>query len=386
MYSPRRCSNPHNFTRTDPQLSRPLFYANVVIKQIVFILTGVGLEPCIQQKNEKGLTPLFVALLMDNTKSVEALSNDSNCLCDSQDNEGNTIFHICSKYGNVESLRLLLKNKNFLETLFLKNQQLQTALHVAGNNGGIDSMKMIIEKFYDGSLDGREAFLLSKDNLGRTCFSNACHGGFFNIVEYLIKDLKLLFLAEEPDYNYNLPLHHAANNGHLSIVEILTLYDANVSAKNGDGVTSLELSCRKNFFEISKVLINGMREVAVADNPDDQSPLIMAAQEGAHEVVELLLHKGYPIDFITADNKNALDIALEYGHKDVVRVLLNNEEWKKLIQYERKKAKVKKKFQLDFKKMLSKSKTKVSLHSDLIYLQSYHVNPEFSGVSKVLPG
>lgn len=299
---------------------------------------------------------------MDNTKSVEILSNDSNVDYEAQDNDGNTVFHICAQYGNVESVRLLLKNKSFLPTLFIKNKLQQTALHIAGDNGGIDSMKMIIEKFYDGSLDAKESFLMDKDHLGRTCFNNACIGGYFNIAEYMMKDLKLVFLADLPDNELNLPLHHAANNGHVSIVELLVLYNVNnVGAKNADNVTSLELSCRRNFFEISKVLINGMKEVTVADNPDELSPLIMAAQEGAHEVVELLLQKGYPIDYVTQDNKNAMDIALEYEHKDVVRVLLSHENWQKVISYKRKQPKMKKPiFQLDFKKMLYKPAKKVS--------------------------
>ena len=83
----------------------------------------------------------------------------------------------------------------------------------------------------------------------------------------------------------------------------------------------------------------------------------MAATEGSHEVVTLLLSKGYPIDILNAENQNALDIALENEHTQVVRALLENENWRTLIQNERKKPKEKRGiFNIDWKKMIKSKK------------------------------
>lgn len=86
----------------------------------------------------------------------------------------------------------------------------------------------------------------------------------------------------------------------------------------------------------------------------------LAAHEGAHEVVELLLAKGAPIDSINKEGMNALDIAIEQEQHEVIQVLLKDEEWKSLIQHERKVPKVKnsKSGLKTFKKMMSRKKNK----------------------------
>lgn len=58
----------------------------------------------------------------------------------------------------------------------------------------------------------------------------------------------------------------------------------------------------------------------------------VAAAEGAHEVVKLLLEKGANIDKLDENNRNCLDIAISRGHREVVRVLLEDKNWQKLIR------------------------------------------------------
>lgn len=65
---------------------------------------------------------------------------------------------------------------------------------------------------------------------------------------------------------------------------------------------------------------------------DSQTPLHAAAAEGAHEVVKLLLEKGANIDKLDEQNRNCLDIAISQGHREVVRVLLEDKNWDKLIR------------------------------------------------------
>jgi hypothetical protein len=65
---------------------------------------------------------------------------------------------------------------------------------------------------------------------------------------------------------------------------------------------------------------------------DSQTPLHAAAAEGAHEVVKLLLEKGASIDKLDDKNRNCLDIAISKGHREVVKVLLADPNWEKLIR------------------------------------------------------
>ncbi len=159
-----------------------------------------------------------------------------------------------------------------------------------------------------------EQFLTQTNQDGDTFFHIACTNGFFNIVEYFVKDLKMKYLVNETDARLNTGLHLASNNGHISIVNVLIDVGANMNAKNMDGFTALELSCRKGFFEVSKVLINRFPRLSTSEETVKDDPLHVACHEGAFEVVRLLLSKGAVIDLLNHEKKNCLDIAIENGN------------------------------------------------------------------------
>lgn len=193
----------------------------------------------------------------------------------------------------------------FHEPLFIRNNKDETPMHTAANFGNIDIIKMVMSKLNDG-LSSIETYLISKNKEGKTCFHIACEKNFFNIVEYFLRDLKIYYFMDLSDSHYNTPLILAAVNGHLSIVEILLEYGADLNAKNRQGSTALELSCRKGYFEISKVLISrysflqpdGSRRHESTGVGMAEYPLHIACYEGAYEVVELLLSKGAEIDVL----------------------------------------------------------------------------------------
>lgn len=172
-------------------------------------------KPCIQRLNNNGYPPLFSALLMDHLHSVQVLAQDPDIDYTFQDKNGDSAFHICAQFNNSESLRYMLKNPNFIDNIFLLNKNDETPLHLAGKFGNIEIFKIILAKFYDGTLDGKDQYLSSRDKNGRTCFHLTCIAGYHNIVYYLTKDLKLQFLTELVDNADNTALHFASMNGHL---------------------------------------------------------------------------------------------------------------------------------------------------------------------------
>jgi ankyrin repeat protein len=66
-----------------------------------------------------------------------------------------------------------------------------------------------------GTLDGKDNYVMAKDRNGRTCLHLASIAGFHNIVYYLLKDIKLVYLVELTDNTDNTALHFAAQHGHL---------------------------------------------------------------------------------------------------------------------------------------------------------------------------
>jgi ankyrin repeat protein len=144
-----------------------------------------------------------------------------------------------------------------------------------------------------------------------------------------LKEKKLHSFVESLDNNSNSALHLATLNGHTSIVSLLVDHGAETNLKNDENVTPLEMSCRKGFFEISKTLLENYEPTR---HNDDDCPLHTACFEGAHEVVRVLLKKGALIDKLNHENRNCLDVAIGRGHREVVRVLLTDPNWAKLIR------------------------------------------------------
>ena len=49
----------------------------------------------------------------------------------------------------------MLKNKSFMDNIFLVNKEDETPLHLACKFGNMEIIKLLLSKFYDGNLDGK---------------------------------------------------------------------------------------------------------------------------------------------------------------------------------------------------------------------------------------
>ena len=292
-------------------------------------------QPTALALNRERYTPLFLAIIGGHTKCVELFVALDYMKLDAHDKNGNTIFHVCAEFNNQESLRVILRKNDsrILKGLYMKNKRNETVMHTASEYENLEIIKLVLNKVYDGFMPV-ETFLKTRNKDGQTFFHIACIKGFFNIVEYFLKDLKMKYLLEVLDKDLNSPLHLASSNNHLSIVNLIIDVAVGVidfGAKNKEGHTALELSCRKGFFEISKTLINRNPKQIEAEKNVNDDPLHVACNEGSYEVVRLLLAKGAPIDIFNNENKNCLDIAIEKGHREVIKVLLEDPNWHKLF-------------------------------------------------------
>ncbi|XP_075766546.1 ankyrin repeat and SAM domain-containing protein 1A isoform X15 [Pelodiscus sinensis] len=121
------------------------------------------------------------------------------------------------------------------------------------------------------------------------------------------------------------PLHHAALNGHKDVVEVLLRNDALTNVADCKGCYPLHLAAWKGDAEIVRLLIHqGPSHTKVNEqNNDNETALHCAAQYGHTEVVKVLLEE--LTDPTMRNNKfeTPLDLAALYGRLEVVKMLLN---------------------------------------------------------------
>ncbi|XP_043569578.1 ankyrin repeat and sterile alpha motif domain-containing protein 1B isoform X16 [Chiloscyllium plagiosum] len=120
-------------------------------------------------------------------------------------------------------------------------------------------------------------------------------------------------------------LHHAALNGHKDVVLKLLQYEASTNVADNKGCFPLHLAAWKGDMDIVKILIHhGPSHSRVNEqNNENETALHCAAQYGHSEVVAVLLEE--LTDPTIRNNKfeTPLDLAALYGRLQVVKMLTN---------------------------------------------------------------
>lgn len=116
------------------------------------------------------------------------------------------------------------------------------------------------------------------------------------------------------------PLHHAANSGHLGILNYL-MEKVSLKTRDPQGYTALHYAAQNGNEAALQALLS--KAPGLIDNAaqDGATPLYVAAQNNQLKTATLLCSKGADYNCITAQGMNPLMVAIHRGYSEMARFL-----------------------------------------------------------------
>ncbi|KAK0138733.1 Ankyrin-1 [Merluccius polli] len=119
------------------------------------------------------------------------------------------------------------------------------------------------------------------------------------------------------------PLHCAARNGHVRIIEILLDHGAPIQAKTKNGLSPIHMSAQGDHMDCIKQLLQYNAEIDDI-TLDHLTPLHVAAHCGHHRMAKVLLDKGAKPNSRALNGFTPLHIACKKNHIRVMDLLLKH--------------------------------------------------------------
>ena len=261
----------------------------------------------------------------------------------------------------VEQLvKILLSYKGDMIWLSVEESSIQlTVLVSKENRNALVSHCLLNLQFiqlvgvYSVEIDEVTVLQSSEDKLYtfETGLLEACRIGNEKAVQFLL-DLGVDVNHTNKEGNTGLMI--SSENGHMHIIEILLIAEANVDIQNNNGITALmkaktkemflrlleanaditivtykgstplHVSCFNGNYEVTETLISKFKHNPNNCRSDGLTSIHAASQNGHHDIVQLLLTAGASPNIQDDDGCTALELASLDGHYNVMQLLLDN--------------------------------------------------------------
>jgi ankyrin repeat protein len=332
---------------------------------LVSSLLDKGADPC--ATDSQGTTCLHAAAQQGHEAIVRRLLEHGADLS-SKTPRGWTVLHSACVYGHEATVRLLL---DYGASLSAARDNGETPVHIAAYRGHAAVVKLLLDreaKFPGVTESGGTlqpvAVQSGNENAGRTLLNKggdasaiqgtgvtslhaAAASGNLDIVRILLDRGSDVFAVTTA--RAGTALHIAAENGHADVIELLVERGSNISAQDKRGFTALhvasigghELSVERLLGScVEKFCKNGFSSFSTEGGNDpvpklrsqllstkstsEKTALYLAAEEGEHIVVKVLL--AYGADPLTKNENglSAIEAAFSGNHSAVLEAFLSD--------------------------------------------------------------
>ncbi|XP_059809885.1 transient receptor potential cation channel subfamily A member 1a [Hypanus sabinus] len=300
---------------------------------------------------DKGLhTPLHLALLGGKIETIKTCIENGAKIDLQEQKDKSTPLHFACLQGAFEAVKFMLsKYKGEKNILHILDGIKQTPLHKAATYDSSDLVEYLIEQGADMNMtdsESRTPLLWATShgawNTVKTLVKRGANvkiknnmqcnflhltvlqpKGLQNLSEEILQSVEVRELLNDKDINGCTPLHYVCKQGLTdSVVKMLAL-NVSLHLKTADKRSSLHFAASCGRLHTCKLLLQAINDSKLLNEGDEKgmTPLLLAAQNGHTDVVQLLLRKGA---LLMRDYKcwTALHYAAFGGYSRTMEVLL----------------------------------------------------------------
>lgn len=259
--------------------------------------------------NAEGCSPLAWATTHEDVELVKMLVF-AKADIDAVDADGVHPLLLASESGSIDIVKLFLQHVS-AKVIVQKTKKIGiSALHIASQNGHDKVVELLAARLDKENIDA----CCNKEGAGPLLI--ACQEGHDKAAQALIKAKADVNLRRK-EYG-STPLCAASLNGNPKTVHLLIDAKADVGIPDSRGFLPIHIAAEMGHLSVIEVLLNKKSDLINAQNPEGFTPLHTASYYGKLNAVALLLGNKANPALIDGQSKTALD----YASSPAVRELL----------------------------------------------------------------
>ena len=229
----------------------------------------------------------------------------------SRNDRGYTPLHVAVDAAHLDAVEALLRAR----------------ARVDARTGFADSGQLRMPSIYMAAMRGHTEILCAcldaganinrRTSAGQTAMMVAARLGHVECFDELGSRGAALNLV---DGRGNAVVHYAVSRNRIGMVNQLIVHHADLNLPGEGGFTPLQLAIREEHDPIAQMLIDAGVDVD-ARNDGGATALHLACARGMRQVVRTLLEHGADRTILDADGFSARELAVEFQHGQIVRML-----------------------------------------------------------------